>query len=308
MIRRSNATDVLIEGGHLARGQMACLCAAVALPGIRVQILQLSQCASSESTLPASTVHAVPLTHYYQTFRDLLAARHILVMPCTQRGIVMANGMRHDNPVLSESWLTDMAMFDKRALRLRFSALSGHFTKVIDRWADTTLPLLAKPLDGHSSSGQVLVTNEREFERLSESGKFLFEVWFGESRHHYSCTVLTASSWACVERVSQRDGHTAIARRVRDRKVLKFCQLLATSVQVESAINFQFAEVDGSFYIYDINPRFGYSELFRTCWGDNFISAHLGLSADPLTSEEELTCAAAWRLLRSSAIAASSRA
>jgi hypothetical protein len=307
MLRLSAPKEILVEGGHLSRGELACLCAAMAFPSIRLRVLHWSESGSPEPVLPTSTIHAVSLAEYYHTFAELLTSRYMFVVPCTQRGIIMANAQRRNSPVLSEPWLVEMTNFDKRFLRARYSAVASHFTKTAECWSEAQRPLLAKPLGGHSSSGQTLVTSEDDFERLRTSGDYLFEEWFGDSRTQYSCSVFKGGAWACIERVTQSGGHTAVARLPRDPEALHFCQGLRANVDVDAAINFQFAEVDGLFKIYDINPRFGYSELFRTCWGMNFVSVYFGLPTYRLTDKDELTCEAAWSLLRSSAIAASSR-
>ncbi len=254
-----------------------------------------------------SIIHSVPLTNYYRTLSDLLSSEYIAVIPCTQRGIVMANSVYRKGPVLAEDWLTDLTRFDKRSLRRHFPGLERHYTTEVTRWCDAKGPLLAKPISGNSTQGQVLVNTAKEFTQLSDSGKYFFEEWFGSSRRQFSCTVLDKGHWACVERVAQKDGRTSIARKVVDARVLEFGALISSNTNAKSAINFQFAEVDETFLIYDFNPRFGYSELYRTCWGFNFVSKFLGAAEDLSTDEMELHSDSAWSLLRSSAIAASTK-
>jgi hypothetical protein len=96
----------------------------------------------------------------------------------------------------------------------------------------------------------------------------------------------------CVQRLCQRSGRTVRAALPSRPDPLLVANTIATKLSFRRIFNVQFSLQDETPFIYDLNPRFGHSELFRAAFGFNFISAFLGKSsstfaAAPIALDED---------------------
>jgi len=295
---------ILVEGGHLARGEIATLCAANALPCAQILILA---CDHKNSTLKLHNAKVLDanLQNYYQKFEELVSQEFDLVIPCTMRGLILANNSFPQTSVIAEPSLRHLSDFNKLSLNEKYLANMRSSNLLISNWSDADgAVILAKPIAGHSSVGHIRVTSNEIFLELQEREEFIFEKVFGDYCPQFSVSIYDgiSRSTMCIERVKQLDGHTVAARRVADERVLNFCDQLAKTVPVSKVVNIQFALTETGCKVYDINPRFGFSELYRTCFGKNFLSEILGFPQTPLVTNDFLSEYDAWSILRSSAI------
>jgi hypothetical protein len=238
-------------------------------------------------------------TGYYRRFEKLLRRfDDALVIPCTQRGVVLANCFRNRHRILAEPNLTHLRDFDKLRLRERQPSLADlmpPYFSVTD--SQIPLPALAKPRFGHSSQGHVLL-------RIPGDGLPFARTHFAEpllpdAREEYSLTMIGPRGkrrWSCIRRILQSEGRTIAASRILSREPAAFARKIVDQACVDVILNVQFAWLGDHGIIYDLNPRFGYAELFRLCFGFNFVSEWLGLPCKHLSDADHLEESGAWAL------------
>ncbi|HCS91909.1 MAG: hypothetical protein N838_15915 [Thiohalocapsa sp. PB-PSB1] len=236
------------------------------------------------------------IENYYRTFEQLLDCQvDSLVVPCTQRGIVLSNQLGSRHRVLAEPYLDGYEAFDKLNLRRQQYDIA-HLLIPCYSVRDPLLPLpaLVKPRMGHSSQNQVVLKKRADGIHLHEG--YFAEPLLSSERDEYSLTIVASSAgrkWSCIRRIEQQDGHTVVASRDVPSAPRAFAQEIAERANLDVIYNMQFAWLGDSGVIFDLNPRFGNAELFRTCFGFNFISAWLSQSSIALSDATTLTEVAA---------------
>jgi hypothetical protein len=246
---------------------------------------------------------------YYRRFSDFLHRfDNALVIPCTQRGMILANRFRDRHRTLTEPNFMYLRDFDKLRLRERQPSLASFMPPYFST-IDSLMPLpsLAKPRLGHSSEGHVLLRTP--IDGLPFTRTHFAEPLLPDVREEYSLTITSRCgkrSWSCIRRVHQSEGRTIVASRLLSKGPATFALEVATRACVDVILNIQFAWMDNYGVIYDLNPRFGYGELFRLCFGFNFVSEWLGLPSETLYDFDQLDENEAWaRIMAASGQAAS---
>jgi hypothetical protein len=290
----------VIEGTHLRRGAIAASCCRHALPGVELLGLSWNEPFSQGTTIPTKSCQTVD--EYYGALRALLSRpKQTLFIPCTQLGTTICNTYGAEHLVLAEPGLKQVDDFDKLRLRTQQHGLSALFPPCSPAESiDIPFPVLAKPRIGHSSIGQRVVKNLADINQLGALNQYFVEAVLPMPLDEYSLTVVrspTTTAWQCTRRISQEDGRTTRSSKALTPNAVAAANLIAQKLCVEKIYNVQFA-LNGKWpLIYDLNPRFGHSELYRTCFGFNFISAFIGSSTTVHTPATELEEDEAFALL-----------
>lgn len=291
---------IVIEGIHLRRGCIAALCCRRTLPD--AQIIGLAWNLSFSDRPSLTKIHYPTVETYYTGLRDLLTSTdRSLVIPCTQLGTVICNQFRDRHLVLAEATLTEINAFDKLSLKSSQEQLRQYFPKhCAASMNDLPLPLLAKPRIGHSSAAQHLIRTETDLQNLGDLAGYFVEEIIPSPMDEYSLTAVrsnNAISWMCLRREHQESGRTVKSSKVTDERILHTAEGISRALAFDSVYNVQFAMLEAGPIIYDLNPRFGHSELYRSCFGFNFISAFLNQDANSLSSAQSLREDEAFQIL-----------
>lgn len=285
----------IIEGMHLRRGAVAAACSLHAVHAGTFIGLSWGRPALADARL---FPRVEPTTaRYYDAFEALLEANeNALVVPSTQRGMVLASRFDQRHRVLAEPGLSGLDAFDKLRLRALQPGLTSLLVPCFPIGHPAlSLPALAKPRAGHSSEGHVLLIASNDGSELAAT--HFAEPLLPDGRQEYSLTIVASEGgrrWSCIRRVRQAGGRTVAACRTLPAGPAAFARQVAHDAHVGTILNVQFAWFGESGAIYDLNPRFGYGELFRACFGFNFVAEWLGAPSEALSAATELDEAEAW--------------
>jgi hypothetical protein len=284
--------STLIEGIHFSRGVVAAHCCELA--ELDSQIVGLAWKEALVHMPGINVLVAASPEDYYAKFVQLLETmKDALVIPCTLRGNVIANRFRDRHRVLAEPSLNALEDFDKLKLKLQQHRLRHFFLPhFLCSDEEILYPVLAKPLYGHSSQGQLVITCDADLAKLCEPSSYYYEPLLPEGFEEYSMTVVAvpnARSWRCIKRLGLTNGRTTRAGRSINPEVQKAADTIARNLYCQTIFNLQFAWSQERAIIFDLNPRFGYSELYRACFGFNFVSVFLGKQSRLSTDSNALS-------------------
>jgi carbamoyl-phosphate synthase large subunit len=137
-------------------------------------------------------------------------------------------------------------------------------------------PMIVKPRFGSRSRGVVVVENRDDLESvLRETEKPVMQAYLPDDDAEYTCgAVFVGQSVDTIGvlRRRLRDGNTSIAYSEHHPEIEQFCVKLVTRLRPFGPLNLQLRLVDGVPYVFEINPRFSGTTIFR---------AHLGIN-EPL--------------------------
>lgn len=297
---RAFPSMAVIEGVHLARGAIAAGCCARTLP--QVETIGLSWIRPFQHTPPMTHIICESPSAYYSKFAQFLDTyESALVVPCTIRGHIIANHFRSRHDILGEPYLTTLAAFDKLSLRERHQSLTAHMLPTYEiTEASIPYPVLAKPRVGHSSKSQFLLNSPSDYCQLKNPELYFLEPLLPVSAREYSLTVVSGPQGRkrmCIRRLQQAGGVTTKAGRIVSEGPAIFSNIIASRLEFDVIFNLQFAWVRDRGIVFDLNPRFGYSELYRSCFGFNFIAGHYGVPSEPLTGRTILDQRDAFKIL-----------
>lgn len=283
--------NFIVEGIHLPRGLLALKCCKLADPFATINAVALAP-----PLCPDPDILCVSTTHFdtYSDAIEQLLAREsdAVVVPSTIYGTIIANRFRKRHRILAEPYLTHPARLDKIELQNHQSALRAYFPATSIRpGLEGDLPLLAKPRVGHSSLGHIKLYSASDIAKFNQCD-YLFEPLFPTGAREFSLTAVKSkarSAFRCIERIKQEHGATVRASSILPLDVAAAAGYIVERLRFETIYNLQFAWVDARPWIYDLNPRFGRSELYRTCFGFNFVAAFIGETKTPLTFQPELS-------------------
>lgn len=291
MSRLQPAAQAIIEGLHLSRGAIAAACCARAAPNmVRLGLalgspLYSDQC---DRVISVATRRA-----YLRTFRGLLKRTdNALVIPCSQRGTLIANRFRKRHMVLAEPYLTSLASFDKFRLRARQELLTPFLLPWSPPSNPSNYPAILKPRLGHSSIGQRVIRSPTDLPHSPTTEQYYVEPYLTKPFEEFSLTVVRTSraiSWMCIRRIRQQHGRTIEAARIESEVIQRTAIELVAHLTFDTLYNIQFARKNDETFVLDLNPRFGHSELYRTCFGFNFVAEILGVPSAKMTPRVTLT-------------------
>jgi carbamoyl-phosphate synthase large subunit len=144
--------------------------------------------------------------------------------------------------------------------------------------AETALgyPMIVKPRFGSRSRGVVVVESRDILESvLRETEQPVMQTYLPDDDAEYTCGVVfidQAVDTVGVLRRRLRDGNTSIAFSEEHAEIEEFCANLVARLRPFGPLNLQLRVAGGVPYVFEINPRFSGTTVFR---------AHLGVN-EPL--------------------------
>lgn len=134
-------------------------------------------------------------------------------------------------------------------------------------------PMIVKPRLGSRSRGVVVVENRDVLESvLRETEMPVMQAYLPDDDAEYTCgAVFVGQSVDTVGvlRRRLRDGNTSIAYSEHHPEIEEFCVNLVTHLRPFGPLNIQLRVADGVPYVFEINPRFSGTTIFRARLGVN---------------------------------------
>jgi carbamoyl-phosphate synthase large subunit len=134
-------------------------------------------------------------------------------------------------------------------------------------------PMLVKPRFGARSRGVVVVRCLTELTKaLADSELPVIQEYLPEDDQEYSCGVVWLDEKidsVCVLRRRLRDGNTSVAYSEPAPEVESYCVEIAKALKPFGPLNVQLRLKNGKPYVFEINPRFSGTTVFRAHFGIN---------------------------------------
>jgi len=134
-------------------------------------------------------------------------------------------------------------------------------------------PVVVKPRFGSRSRGVTRADDRRALERaLAQVDRPVIQTWLPGDDREYTCGLVMldgAVDTISVLRRRLRDGNTISAVSERNAAIEALCARCAELLEPFGPLNIQLRLVDGVPYVFEINPRFSGTTVFRALLGIN---------------------------------------
>lgn len=151
------------------------------------------------------------------------------------------------------------------------TVLPGEGPDAIER--DLGYPMIVKPRFGSRSRGVVRVEARPGLERaLAETDRPLVQQYLPGEDREFTCGVIVLDGRVdsvSVLRRRLKDGNTVLAAAEHHPAIDSLCRRVAGALKPFGPINLQLRLVDGTPYVFEINPRFSGTTVFRALLGIN---------------------------------------
>ncbi len=135
-------------------------------------------------------------------------------------------------------------------------------------------PMIVKPRFGSRSRGVVCVGDRAQLERaIAETAQPVIQQFLPGDDNEYSCGVVVLDGRVdsvAVLRRRLKDGNTISASSTEPQPNIEaLCRRVGEALNPLGPINIQLRLVDGAPYVFEINPRFSGTTIFRAHFGIN---------------------------------------
>jgi carbamoyl-phosphate synthase large subunit len=128
-------------------------------------------------------------------------------------------------------------------------------------------PCIYKPLKQSGSKGIEVVTREK-YEVMTVSSDGVFQQLLGPSDQEYTCGVYRSrnnnyDTQIVILKRLLRGGLTGYAEVVQESQIYRYCLEIADSIKLQGSINIQLINSANGPKLFEINPRFSSTVIFR---------------------------------------------
>jgi len=128
------------------------------------------------------------------------------------------------------------------------------------------LPCIFKPISGQGSKGLEVVADVARAETLFGTEGYIFQELLEPENQEYTCGVYRYKSGLIRTIIIRRQmdgGFTSKGVVIDDKKIERYLNSIAESLNVNGAINMQLRLTDRGPVLFEINPRFSSTVVFR---------------------------------------------
>ena len=137
---------------------------------------------------------------------------------------------------------------------------------------DMIFPLIAKPNTGAGSSNVYVVENLEEFRFLAtKNDQFIFQELLDGTEGEFTCCTYRSKKGAIRNIVFKREltsgGYSGYGEVIEDARIDALLEAIANLLDLDGSINIQLRIHKGKPVVFEINPRFSSTVLFRHLLG-----------------------------------------
>jgi len=144
-------------------------------------------------------------------------------------------------------------------------------TQLISEYNKSTFPVLIKSRDGSGSKSIHLINNQEEFDLFQKIyPTFIAQEYLPSYGGEYTCGLFRSSSGEIRDIIFKRKlmgGFSGYGTREEHPAISQLLHQLAIYLDLKGSINVQLRLVNGTPVIFEINPRFSSTVLFRHLMG-----------------------------------------
>lgn len=129
-----------------------------------------------------------------------------------------------------------------------------------------TLPCIFKPRSGQGSKGLEIVRSEVRVEELMGTSEYIWQELLLPDDQEYTCGVYRSQDGSCRSILMRRTlsgGFTGKGVVIEDAVINTYVNNIATALGVVGAVNFQLRLTEAGPVLFEINPRFSSTVMFR---------------------------------------------
>lgn len=194
------------------------------------------------------------------------------------------------SPIIMANWEALNVGFDKKltANFMEKNNLPFPKTEFISEFNDNNFPVLIKSRDGSGSKSIHVVNNREEMELFKKiHPKFITQEYLSNDGGEYTCGLFRSKAGEIRDIIYKRKlmgGFSGFGTRVENSLISQLLHRLAVLLDLNGSINVQLRLANDIPVIFEINPRFSSTVLFRHLMGFEdviwSIQDKLGLSID----------------------------
>jgi carbamoyl-phosphate synthase large subunit len=128
-------------------------------------------------------------------------------------------------------------------------------------------PCILKPRKSSGSKGVKIITSYSEYRLIkNKSSDCILQELLGPYGEEYTCGVyrkIKETYVIIMKRKLQEGGLTGFAEIVKDNEIFKYCELIASKIDLFGSINIQLIKTKTGPKLFEINPRFSSTVIFR---------------------------------------------
>jgi carbamoyl-phosphate synthase large subunit len=159
-------------------------------------------------------------------------------------------------------------------------------TERIRETTNVLFPSICKPVDGRSSENMFLVENKDDLKYVKKSKKYSNHILqpfiFGKNITVDICRKKNGEFFCSSrkEHIRTKNGAGVSVETFFDEKIVKIISEVLKKINLIGCFNIEFINLDGEYYMTDINPRFSAGISFSDKVGFNLVKNHLDIFMD----------------------------
>lgn len=212
---------------------------------------------------------------YFSTLKHIFTEYNIeLFIPSSEAEIKavidygLINQCLFDIPVLIADEDTVRIALDKLStvIYLKSNDIKAPWTIATEDASPTALPCIFKPRSGQGSKGLEVVHSTARATELKGTSGYIWQELLLPNDQEYTCGVYRDLKGNCRSILIKRTlvgGFTGKGEVIENKDITLYVERIATALNVTGAVNFQLRLTSAGPVLFEINPRFSSTVMFR---------------------------------------------
>lgn len=153
------------------------------------------------------------------------------------------------------------------------------FRSQLDDLRSPVFPYIAKPVNGRSSEGLLIINTDEELRLVLNKEKYIFQNYISGSIFavDYVRNTISNHDFAIPrqELLRTKNGAGTTVKVVNDVILQDLASYIGNKLDVHGCINMEFIRHDDKYFLIDINPRFSAGIAFSVHSGYNMVHSHI---------------------------------
>ena len=216
---------------------------------------------------------------YFQELQNLIEEKSIdMIVPTSEPELRLFLKKRINNrifnrPLIMANHKALEVGFDKlkTALFLKESKLPFPETSLIGEDNNISYPVVLKSRDGSGSKQVIILNNIEDFQYYkNKHPEFILQEYLGNDKFEYTCGLFRSKAGNCRNVIFNRTltgGFSTFGIVEQNKDISQLLNIIGNKLELEGAINVQLRLTQKGPIVFEINPRFSSTVLFRDLLG-----------------------------------------
>lgn len=153
-----------------------------------------------------------------------------------------------------------------------------------DKICNISIPCIAKPVNGRSSEGFLMIESLPDMERIMELGDYVIQEYIDGPI--YAVDYVRCKKTGCdfaiprEELLRTKNGAGITVQITNDDNLVELVSYIGNKLDVNGCINMEFIKNKENYYLIDVNPRFSAGVAFSKLSGYSMVESHLNCFLD----------------------------